>query len=91
MMTETKEIRLKRLYYRSANRGWKETDLLIGTFAARNLSLLTDQEIDDFDALLDESDPDIFGWITGKQEIPEKFDTSVMEKLRNFKLVDGGK
>jgi antitoxin CptB len=79
--------RRKRLYYRSANRGWKETDLLVGRFAEQHLPQMSLSELDDFEALLDESDPDIFGWITGKQEIPEKFNTPVMEKLRSFKLV----
>lgn len=89
-MTEEKSIRIKRLLYRSSNRGWKETDLLIGTFAARNLHGFSDQELDDFEKLLEESDPDIFGWITGKQDIPEEFNTEVMSKLRKLKLVEKG-
>lgn len=89
-MNDDKTIRIKRLFYRSSNRGWKETDLLIGQFAARNLPLFSDEELDDFEKLLDESDPDIFGWVTGKQDIPEEFNTGVMDKLRKFKLVEKG-
>ena len=84
-MTEEKSIRIKRLLYRSSNRGWKETDLLIGTFAARYLPSLSEHELDDFEALLSESDPDIFDWMTGKAPIPQQFDTGVMTKLRQFK------
>jgi antitoxin CptB len=86
MTKDNHTTRLKRILYRSSNRGWKETDLLIGKFAERNLHSLNAQELDDFEALLDESDPDIFDWVTGKLAVPQKFDTGVMAKLKRFKL-----
>ena len=52
-MDETRAIRLKRLIYQASYTGMKETDLLLGHFAAAHLGTLDDQGLDDFEALLD--------------------------------------
>lgn len=61
-----KEIRLKRLYFRSAHRGSKETDLILGPFAAANLAQMNDAQLDEFEIFLDENDNDIWDWVSGK-------------------------
>ena len=52
-MDETRAIRLKRLIYKASYTGMKETDLLLGHFAAAHLGTLDDQGLNDFEALLD--------------------------------------
>jgi antitoxin CptB len=64
-MTETRDIRLKRLRIRCWRRGTKEMDLLLGPYADSVLSALTDDELDAFEALLDENDHDLYAWISG--------------------------
>ena len=52
-----RQVRVKRLIYRSSYTGMKETDLLLGQFAARHLPELSDDELEVFEALLDAGDP----------------------------------
>lgn len=61
-----KEIRLKRLYFRSAHRGSKETDLILGPFAGVHLQAMSDAELNEFEAFLEEDDNDIWDWVCGK-------------------------
>lgn len=70
MTTETREIRLKRLALRSSRRGIREMDLILSAFATRDMGGLTDDELDGYEALLEENDHDIFAWILGRQEVP---------------------
>jgi antitoxin CptB len=60
-----KEIRLRRLYFRSVHRGSKETDLILGNYAAC-LKDLSDAQLDEYEQFLDESDNDIWDWVSGK-------------------------
>jgi antitoxin CptB len=58
--------RLRQLYFRSAHRGSKETDLILGPFATEHLDTMNDAELDEFEAFLAESDTDIWDWVAGK-------------------------
>ncbi len=79
------DSRRKRLLFRSRHRGMQETDILLGGFARRHLSELTDGQLDQFEILLEESDNDLFDWITGRTAVPPALDNGVMKLLRNFK------
>ena len=78
----TRITRIKRLHYRSWHRGCKETDVLFGRFADEVLPSLSDAELDDYEALLEAYDSDIWQWYTGKQPLPEEFNTGVWTKLK---------
>lgn len=79
------EARLKRLLFRSRHRGMKETDRLLGGFAERHASTLSGAQVARFEALLDESDLDVFDWIIGRRPVPPAHDTDVMALLKKFK------
>ena len=72
-MTEPRAIRLKRLRIRSWRRGTREMDLILGGWSDRNLANISDQDLDLFEALLDESDPEIYDWITGRAPAKARF------------------
>lgn len=76
--------RIKRLIYRSCNRGCKETDLLLGRFAVTKLAQLNHVEIDEYERLIEESDADIFAWLTGKIPLPERYKGGVIEKIHTI-------
>lgn len=76
------DTRRKRLLYVSQHRGMKETDLLLGGFAARRIADLTDQQLDRFEALLEEADNDLMDWITGKKPTPAAHDHDVMALIK---------
>jgi len=83
--TETMETRRKRLRFRSWHRGTREMDLLVGNFADVNLASFDDAQLDRFEALLLESDPDLYNWMIGRADPPEELDHDVMKLLRDFK------
>ena len=84
-MDETRAIRLKRLIYRTSYTGMKETDLLLGHFAAAHLGTLDDQWLDDFEALLDAGDDRIYAWVMGNDRVPDAFNTPVFALIKSFK------
>jgi antitoxin CptB len=72
-MTETAETRLKRLRMRSWRRGIKEMDLILGGWADRRLSTLSTDDLEVYDALLEENDRDLYAWVTGASDVPPRF------------------
>jgi len=81
---ETLETKRARLLYQSRKRGILETDLILSTFAQKELSTMSLQQLDEYDRLLDENDWDIYYWVTEKKEIPEKFnnETHILQKIK---------
>lgn len=86
MSEETAEIRLKRLQYRSRYTGTKETDILLGDFARERLPALEPRLVDQFEALLENGDPDLFMWISGRKPVPPDWDNDIMTLLKNFSV-----
>lgn len=84
-MPESTDIRRKRLLFRSNHRGMREIDVLVGGFARRHLDDLDDQQVIRFEALLEESDHDLFNWITGKKALPEGLDHDLIKLIIKFK------
>ena len=61
------ETRRRRLRYRSARTGTKETDLLVGDVIARLGHRLPPDEVAQAERLLTASDVDITHWISGRR------------------------
>ncbi len=87
-MTEDIAIRRKRLLHRSRYTGMKETDLMLGRFAETYLSSFSEEELDIYETLLKAGDPSIYAWAVGREEVPEEYATTVMEKLKNFAIFE---
>ena len=87
-MTEDITIRRKRLLHRSRYTGMKETDLMLGRFANKYLKEFGEEELDIYEKLLKAGDPSIYAWAVGREEIPEEYDTSVMQKLKQFAIYE---
>jgi antitoxin CptB len=83
-MSEDYERRVKRLRYRSMHRGTKELDLLLGAFAARHLEAMNATEIEQFEAILEADEHDIYLWLTGKTPVPPEHDNAVMARIISF-------
>jgi antitoxin CptB len=76
------EVRRKRLLFRAQRRGFKEVDLIFGTFAARELAGLDEAGLAQLEALLDAPDQQVFSWLKGEAPVPAPFDTPVFAKLK---------
>lgn len=83
------DVKRKKLLYQSWYRGCRETDKILGNWAKQNIEKLSEAELDELQAILDEYDNDIYDWLCGKQEIPERMvSNSVFQKLRDFKPIE---
>jgi len=78
---DQRAIRRRRLLFRAWHRGTQETDLLLGGFAERSLAGFDSLQLDQFEALLDCTDTDLFDWITGRIPPPPAHDHDVMHLL----------
>lgn len=76
------DTRLKRLAFRAHHMGSNENDIIFGRFADRHLAALAPEQLDRFEALLQETDNDLFDWVTGRAPVPERCDHDVMAMLR---------
>ena len=85
-MTDLDDSRRKRLWFRSWRRGTREMDLLLGRFADRHLAGFSDERLTDYEALLEVGDPDLYSWIAGGTPAPSRFDTVVLQLIKDFKL-----
>jgi antitoxin CptB len=83
---ETTEQRRKRLRFRSWHRGTREMDLILGRFADAHIAAMSPAQLDRYAALLENSDPDIYDWLTDRAAPPPTADTDVLELLRRFRV-----
>jgi antitoxin CptB len=79
--SETRQIRLKRLRFRSWHRGTREMDLLLGRFADTQLETLSDRELDLYETVLNEADQDLYAWITGDRPWPTSLSSRLTARL----------
>jgi antitoxin CptB len=84
------DIRLKRIRLRAWRRGFREADLILGPFADQYGPSLTEAQLDAFEALLNEADQDVYGWIIGREPAPAPHDTDVLAMLKAFEPAQGG-
>jgi len=79
------ETRRKRLLFRAWHRGTREADLILGSFAEKHLAGFDDDALDDFAALLEVADAELFDWISGRAALPAEHDTEVTRLLFAFR------
>lgn len=79
-MSEDRETRLKRLAMRSARRGTKEMDIILGRYAEAHLAVMDGPALDRYEALLDENDQDLYQWVTGQVAPPDAF-TALIDEI----------
>jgi antitoxin CptB len=79
-MSEDHTTRLKRLAMRSARRGTKEMDIILGRYADSHLGAMAPSVLDRYEALLEENDQDLYQWVTGQLPPPEPF-TALVEEI----------
>ncbi|MFC6791416.1 succinate dehydrogenase assembly factor 2 [Methylobacterium komagatae] len=76
--------RRRRTLFRAWHRGIREMDLIMGRFADAEIGNLSESELDEFEALIEVPDRDLFKWLTGEAETPSNYDTPVWRRLRDF-------
>jgi succinate dehydrogenase flavin-adding protein (antitoxin of CptAB toxin-antitoxin module) len=72
--------RRKRLIYRAKQRGWLEVDLLLGTFAHREVPGMSEAEMDEFEQLVNLETIDIYNILTLRAK-PDAVDNGVVRRV----------
>ncbi len=78
------DVRRKKLLFHAWHRGTREMDLLLGRFADATISDLSEDEIADFEALMEVPDPDLYAWIAGQADVPANGDDGLLRKIIAF-------
>ncbi|MEE9455132.1 MAG: succinate dehydrogenase assembly factor 2 [Paracoccaceae bacterium] len=82
-MPETPENRIKRLRMRSWRRGTKEMDMILGQYADSALTVISENTLNLYEALLHENDQDLYLWVSDQQKPPTEF-SSMINIIRDF-------
>lgn len=88
MNLEHVENKRKRLIFRSWHRGTREMDLIMGSFADNYVKNFSVAELDLYEDILSYSDPDLYNWISGREDVPANYVNPVMEKLLQHSFSD---
>lgn len=59
-------------------------DVVFGRFAEREIAALPASELELFERLLDEPEPDVADWIMGRRTPPNAYDTPLLARLRVY-------
>jgi succinate dehydrogenase flavin-adding protein (antitoxin of CptAB toxin-antitoxin module) len=77
--------RQRRIMFRSRQRGWLELDVLLGSWAAKNVPAMTDEhDIGMVEDLLALETPHLYKWIVGQDEPPPELDNKILRSLQEF-------
>jgi antitoxin CptB len=74
--------RRRRILFRAWRRGVREMDLIMGRFVDAHLPTMNEDELAEFERLLDVPDPQALAWIIGGEDLPREFDTPLFARLR---------
>lgn len=72
------DIRRKKLLFRAWHRGTREMDLLLGSFAEAHINDFDIAQINEFEKLLENPDPDLYDWKSGRSAPPAEESGAVM-------------
>jgi antitoxin CptB len=76
--------RRRKLLFRCWHRGMREVDLIMGRFADAAVGALSDDELAEFERLIEVPDHDVLAWVTGEAAVPAAYDTPLFRRLRDF-------
>jgi len=77
---DDRTIRIRRLKMRATQRGIREMDLILGSWARAHLAHASEADLDVFEAVLAEADHDLYQWVTGQVPAPAHY-AAFMEHL----------
>ena len=82
--SEGLDLRRRKLLFRSWHRGMREMDLIMGRFADATVQQLTQEDLAEFEQLMEVPDRELLAWIIGEADVPPDYDTALFRRLREF-------
>jgi len=82
--TDSLNSRQRRALFHAWHRGMREMGLLLGPFADARIETLSGEEMDQFEALMEVSDGELYAWLTGSEPVAPGHDTALYKALASF-------
>jgi antitoxin CptB len=79
--------RIKRLKFRAWHRGTREADYMIGGYFDAYYAAWGEDELDWFEALVDEDDVEIMAWALRTEPVPERYAGALMTAMQKLDYV----
>jgi antitoxin CptB len=80
--------RRKRLLFRCWHRGTREMDLILGRFADAAIAGLSDDELAQFERLIEVPDPDLYAALTGDAPLAAKYRGALYDRIKAFRALE---
>jgi len=80
--------RRKRLLFRCWHRGTREMDLILGRFADAEVANLSEDELAQFEYLMDVPDPDLYAALTGNMPPAPEYANGLFDRIKSFRSAD---
>src|SRR5579863_9409074 len=80
--------RRKRLLFRCWHRGTREMDLILGRFADAEITGLTDEELTQFEGLIEVPEPDLYAALTAGAPLPPHDGKALFKRIKAFRPAD---
>ena len=80
-MSDPLNAERRKLYFRSNHRGIKEMDIIFTKFAETVLAELSDDELTDYQRILELPDDKLFSWATGRETVPSELRSPLLDRL----------
>ena len=77
--------RRKRLLFRCWHRGTREMDLILGRFADAEIADLSEQELAQFEYLMDVPDPDLYAALTDSMPPAPEYANGLFARIKSFR------
>ena len=81
-----KEILKKKIIYRSAHRGSKEMDILLGNFVKEHIDDFSDNDLKNIEQILFIEDEILYRWYFDKKDSDVIPNNKVSKMLKDFRL-----
>lgn len=76
--------RRKRLLFRCWHRGTKEMDYILGRFADAHVADLSEDEVADFERLIELPDPDLYDAFNDKAPLDTEYADGIFRRIKAF-------
>ncbi|NBC20234.1 MAG: succinate dehydrogenase assembly factor 2 [Alphaproteobacteria bacterium] len=75
----------RKLQFRAWRRGFREMDLIMGSFADQAIAGFDEVQLAEFERLLATPDWEVYAWIIGQKPVPDNHRGPVLDQLIAFR------
>ncbi|MEO1660492.1 MAG: succinate dehydrogenase assembly factor 2 [Pseudomonadota bacterium] len=85
-MSETvMDERRRKLKFRAWRRGFREMDLLMGSFADAFIADLSEADLAEFERLLSTPDWEVYAWLIGQKDVPGNYQSELLSRMKTYR------